>query len=84
MRTPGIEPESQPWKGCMLPLHHTRVGNHTFVGLNSAAHVVRQTIGWCGIGFFCLHPSTLTPLSPDSLEPPVMHLVEKPGLARAP
>ena len=22
MRQEGIEPSDQPWKGCMLPLHH--------------------------------------------------------------
>ena len=27
MRTPGIEPEPQPWKGCMLPLHHERLSS---------------------------------------------------------
>ena len=32
MRRPGIEPESQEWESCMIPLHHRCALHHTAVG----------------------------------------------------
>ena len=27
LRTPGVEPGSQAWEACMMPLHYVRAGN---------------------------------------------------------
>ena len=44
MRVPGIEPESRPWQGRVLPLNHTRNNKHTTLYLKKHKIVLRRSI----------------------------------------
>ena len=43
MRMPGVEPGSQAWEACMMPLHYMRLGGSEFLRQRSAwtAHLMR-------------------------------------------
>ena len=43
MRMPGVEPGSQAWEACMMPLHYMRLGGSEFLRQRSAwaAHLTR-------------------------------------------
>lgn len=42
MRTPGVEPGSQAWEACMMPLHYVRQCDRRHQYMSSISHALRR------------------------------------------